>query len=419
MLKSLLDTKNGRTVAGNYMALLFIQGANILLPLLTLPYLIRTIGTECFGLVMIAQTIGVFLTIIVDFGFNISATREVSLLRENKEKLSQLYWNVFYIKFALVILTFLIVVLLVVTIPRFKTESLVYILSFGMVLGQAIFPTWFFQGIEKMKVITFINVLAKVIFTASIFIFILSPIDYEFVPLFNGGGFILAGVIGFMYSLKYVDFKKPDFQGIQVLLKDTSSLFVSNFATSLYTSGNTFILGMLGGDAIAGIYSSMEKLVLALKNVFVPLYQAIFPWLATKEPEEMKSFIKKMALPVTIIGSVIAITIIFIAKPLLHLIYNDSKIDNYSIIFQILALIALFSALNMLLVSLYYPAIKHYKKRMYTLVAGGLFNLCVALVIGYFYGIYGVAIAAVSTELFILIVAYFFFNKASLLKNRS
>ncbi|WP_299213917.1 oligosaccharide flippase family protein, partial [uncultured Dokdonia sp.] len=153
MLKSFLNTKNSKIVAGNYLALLFIQGANILLPLFTLPYLIRTIGTERFGLVMIAQSIGVFLTIVVDFGFNISATREVSLLRKNREKLSQLYWNIFYIKSALVVLAFMVLVLMVITIPRFRSESLVYILSFGMVLGQAIFPTWFFQGIEKMKVI--------------------------------------------------------------------------------------------------------------------------------------------------------------------------------------------------------------------------------------------------------------------------
>ena len=149
------------------------------------------------------------------------------------------------------------------------------------------------------------------------------------------------------------------------------------------------------------------------------MYQAIFPWLSTKKPEEMKSFVKKMALPVGIIASVIAVIIIFIAKPLLHLIYNDPKIDSYSFILQILALIALFSALNMLLVSLYYPAVKYYKKRMYALVAGGLFNLCMALTLGYFYGIYGVAIAAVSTEFFILIVAYSFFNKGSLFKNKS
>lgn len=411
MLKSLLNSKNGRTVAGNYTALLFIQGANILLPLIALPYLVRTLGAERFGLVMIAQTMGVFLTIVVDFGFNISATREVSLLRNDRKQLSQLYWNVFFVKFCLVILSFFIVLSLVTFIGRFQAEPRVYLLSFGMVLGHAIFPTWFFQGIERMKVITFVNVLAKVIFTIAIFFFVLSPADYEWVPLLNGGGFILAGIIGLGISFKYISFTKPDFTQIKSLVMETASLFVSNFATSLYTSGNTFILGMIGGDAIAGVYSSMEKLVLAIKNIYVPLYQAIFPWLATKEESKITSFVKKMILPVGISGGVISGVLILIAKPLLHFIYGDAQIDSYSVVFQILAGIAFFSALNMLLVSLFFPAIKQYKKRMYAMVIGGLFNLIVAVIAAQYFSIYGVAISAVVTEFFILCIAGYFFKK--------
>ena len=74
-----------------------------------------------------------------------------------------------------------------------------------MVIGQAIFPTWFFQGIEKMKMITIINVLAKVFFTISIFFFVLEPKNFEFVPILNGLGFIISGFIGFIYSLKYIN----------------------------------------------------------------------------------------------------------------------------------------------------------------------------------------------------------------------
>ncbi|RMB57953.1 hypothetical protein EAX61_10015 [Dokdonia sinensis] len=411
MLKSLLDSKNGRIVAGNYTALLFIQGANVILPLIALPYLVRTLEAERFGLVMIAQTMGVFLTILVDFGFNISATREVSLLRSDRDKLSQLYWNVFFVKFCLVVVSFLIVLILITFVERFRVEPLVYVLSFGMVLGHAIFPTWFFQGIERMRVITFVNVLAKVLFTVAIFFFVLSPEDYEWVPLLNGGGFILAGIIGLAISFKYVHFKSPDFSQVKILVSETASLFVSNFATSLYTSGNTFILGMIAGDALAGVYSSMEKLVLAIKNIYVPLYQAIFPWLATKEETKITMFVKKMMLPVGISGGLISGILILIAKPLLHFIYNDAQIDSYTLVFQILAGIAFFSALNMLLVSLFFPAIKHYKKRMYALVIGGLFNLLVAIVGARYFSIYGVAVSAIVTEFFILCIAGYFFSK--------
>ena len=104
---SYIISKEKKTVVSNYFALLLIQGANFVLPLITFPYLVRTLEPEKYGLVMIAQSVALFLTIIVDFGFNISATREVSNLRNNKKKLSEYYWNIILIKTILILISFL------------------------------------------------------------------------------------------------------------------------------------------------------------------------------------------------------------------------------------------------------------------------------------------------------------------------
>lgn len=413
MLKRILNNGEGRTILGNYGALLFIQAANFILPLIVLPYLVTTLGTEKYGVVMIAQSMAIFLTVIVDFGFNISATREVSLVREDANKLSQLFWNVIAIKLTLVVITFVLVIILVSTVTRFQQEMWVYLLSLLMVLGQAIFPTWFFQGIEKMKVITVVNVIAKVLFTVAVFSLVLTVDDYVFVPLLHGGGFLIAGLFGLFYALRYIEVRKPNMKQAKDLASQSSTLFVSNFATSLYTAGNTFILGMIGGDAIAGIYASMEKLVLAFKNVYAPLYQAIFPWLSKKTGQEIRRFIKKLSLPIGISALVITIVFIVFARPILDFIYSDSTILSYSPVLQILSAIALFSALNMLLVSLFFPAKKDYKTRMKILVSGGVFNLIAAFLGGSFYGIYGIAFAAAGSELFILVFALIFYKAAS------
>jgi len=413
MLKELWKHKNSNTVARNYLALLLIQGSNFILPLITLPYLVRTLGSEKYGLVMIAQSLAVFLTIIVDFGFNISATREVSLLRKDKDKLSQFYWNVFFIKCCLVLITFTILLFLIYSISRFKVEPLVYLFSFGAVVGQAIFPAWFFQGIEKMKVITVVNVLAKLIFTIAIFVFILSPKDYELVPLWNGAGFIFTGIIGLFFSFKYIYFKRPRFNQIKFIVKDTFNLFVSNFAISLYTSSNTFILGMFAGDTIAGVYASMEKLIIAMKSIYTPLYQAIFPWLATLTKDKIRAFVTKIKLPIAFSAITITCIILFSSKPLLNFVYADNLITSYSLILQILAFVAIFSSLNMLYVSLYFPALKLYKTRMYLMVFGGIFNFILVLIAVNFYEIYGVAVVATITELFILTLAHYFFKKTA------
>ena len=107
MFKNLRSKKNTGKVYQNYLYLLLIQGTNLVLPLITFPYLVRVLGSEKYGLVMIAYSLMKFFIITVDFGFNISATREVALLKNDKRKLSKFYWNVLIIKGLLLILTFL------------------------------------------------------------------------------------------------------------------------------------------------------------------------------------------------------------------------------------------------------------------------------------------------------------------------
>lgn len=405
------NNKEKKTIAKNYIALLLIQCSNFILPLITFPYLVRVLESEKYGLVMIAQSVAIFLTIIVDFGFNISATREVSNLRNNKKELSEYYWNVLLIKITLSIVSFLLLIVLVLTINKFKLDPLVYVYSFGLVFGQAIFPTWFFQGIEKMQVITFMNITAKAFFTFAIFIFILSPNDYLFVPILNGLGFIISGIIGLIYSLKFVSFQKPNVKKVIGIAKESFSLLISNLSVSLYTSSNVLLLGFFGGDVIAGVYASIEKLVVATKSIYMPLYQAFFPNVSKKTPKEITIFIKKIIAPISILGFLISTIIFFQSKNILHFIYDDELITSYHYILQIVGLIAFFSALNMLFVTLFLPSIKAFKTRMNILAISGLIHVLLAVLLVNYFSIKGIAIAVVFTEFLILIISYFYFKK--------
>jgi PST family polysaccharide transporter len=411
MLSFYWKRRNNNKIFSNYIYLFLIQGANFILPLIALPYLVITLESERYGLVMIAQSLAIFFTIIVDFGFNISATREVSLLKEDKKKLSQFFWNVYSIKLILIMFSFVLLLCLIFFIDKFKTEPLIYIYSFGLVIGQAIFPTWFFQGIERMKMITYINVSAKIFFTISIFFFVLKPADFEFVPILNGLGFIISGLIGFIYSLKYVNFVYPNFNNIIQISKESFNLFTSNFAVNLYSSSNTLVLGFFAGDTLAGVYASMEKLVIATKSIYIPLYQSIFPHLSSLSFNNIKNFINKIKFPIMISGLILSLVIIIGSDSILKLIYKDDLISSYYKIFQILGLIAFLSALNMLYVTLFFPAIKAYKIRMKILVSAGFFHFLLVLVLANFYGIYGVAISAAVTELIILLIGYYYYNK--------
>jgi PST family polysaccharide transporter len=111
----------------------------------------------------------------------------------------------------------------------------IYLLTFGTILGQMLFPVWFFQGIEKMKYITYLNIIAKLIFTFAIFIFVHEKSDYYLVPIFTSLGFISIGLIS-IYIIKkdfQIIFKLQSFKIIKNYLVDGWHIFLSRLYLNL------------------------------------------------------------------------------------------------------------------------------------------------------------------------------------------
>jgi len=401
------------TIVSNYGYLLFLQGANYLLPLILLPFLVRVLGTEKYGLVMFAQSTAIILSVIVDFGFNLSGTREVSMVAKEKKKLSEVFSAIIILKIALTTAAFLILVLVTFSFERFSIDQEAYILSFGVVIGQALFPTWFFQGIEKMKVITAINVLAKVIFTALVFAIVKDETQYLLVQTFNSLGFIISGFLGVIISFKYVKIVMPKFALIKSLFLESSVLFFSNLGASLSTSANVLVLGLFTGNSIVGVYSSIEKLIIASKNIYMPFFQAAYPWLSKQTKRRKIATLKKILPVMFFVGLLISSTILLFGKKILTLIYNNELISSYANVFKIISFIAFLSAIYMTFITLYFPSEKQYNIRMRILVTGGVVNLIMAFILVNLYGIYGSAIACVLTEALLLLLAIYFFKKTT------
>ena len=411
-LKSLSNFSNEKkVVAKNYFALVVLQGLNYLLPLIIIPFLQRKLGTETFGLVMFAQALMVFCVLITEYGFNTTATREIAILKENKQDFSNVYFNVFWARVFLLLVVFIILVTIVFLFDKFSKNWELYLLSYGLVVGQAIFPVWFFQGIEKMRLITIINVIAKVIFTLLIVIFITSTKDFLKVPLFNSIGFLIAGMISFVISLKYVKWKKTNFKEAKAFYYESTQVFIANISSSLYTALNTFLLGIFGSDMLVGIYSSFEKLILAAKNMFVPIYQAIYPYLSRKTKVESQILMKKLIVAISIIGLMLTGVFVFFAESILRILYNDSLIISHAYLFKIMSLIALFSGLNMLYNVLYAPAQKKFKTVMLITLIVGVFNAILSIIIVPIFKIEGTVCAVVLSEFLLLILASYCYSK--------
>ena len=184
-------------------------------------------------------------SILTDYGFHFSATREISINRHDFQKVAEIFNAVIFIKTALTVISLVIFCVMVFSFPKFRNDWIVYIFLFGMVIGNVLFPVWFFQGIERMKYITVLNIIGKLIFTVAIFVFIRKQGDYLYVPLITSLGSIITGAIGLWLSIFNFKIKlvMPAISFLKHQIKDGWHVFLSMGAISLYTNSNIVILG--------------------------------------------------------------------------------------------------------------------------------------------------------------------------------
>lgn len=293
-IKSLTNTEDKKRLLSNFFSLSVLQGANYILPLITLPYLVRVLGTEYFGLLAFAAATVMYFQILTDYGFNLTATREISLHRDNKAKVTEIFSSVMSIKIILMFVSFLLLIILVFSFEKFSKDALVYFLTFGIVVGQVLFPVWFFQGMERMKYITYLNILSKVIFTIAIFVFVKEQSDFYLVPLLTSVGFLVAGICS-LYLVKKefgVRFELQNVDTIKYHLVEGWHVFVSRFYVSLYTTTNVILLGLFTNNTAVGYYSIADKIVVAIGGLFEPANQTVYPYLARKHKENFNQFVQ-------------------------------------------------------------------------------------------------------------------------------
>lgn len=276
------SNKNAKTLVSNFAWLSVLQIAGYIFPLITMPYLARVIGVEGFGKIAFASAIMVWVQTIADWGFNFTATRDVAQNREDLKKVSVIFSNILWARCTLMFLSFLFLVILIVFFPKFRANTDILLLSFLMIPGHILFPDWFFQAMERMKYITILNLVSKLLFTIAVFIFIKEKDDYLLQPLLTSLGFVVSGLIAFYYILVKWKIKllKPSLKNIRFTVRKSTDVFLNNLVPNLYNSFSMVLLGVFGGDIANGKLDAGTKFVNIAQQFMQVLSRAFFPFLS-------------------------------------------------------------------------------------------------------------------------------------------
>lgn len=331
-IKKKLSSTDGKTLLENFISLSALQLIGMLLPLITLPYVLRVIGFDNYGEIIFATSLITYFQSLTDFSFRVTAVRDVAIFRDSPKKLNIIYSKVLTVKTIFLILSLLIITTVVIAYPPFYKNWIIYAFSSLSLIGYVLFPEWFFQGIEKMRYITYLNLGIKIFFTLCIFIFITDKEDYWIYPLLQGLGLIGAGVVGqFMLIYKYkLKFYLLPFKFIKKTIYNNFPIFINQFVPTLYNNTSIFILGLLSSKEVVGIYNAILTIVNLAVTVIEILSRVFFPFLNRKK-EAFKTY-RKLMLGLT---SIIIFALLLFNKLIFW--YLDINNDNAIFILLILA----------------------------------------------------------------------------------
>lgn len=288
----------------NIISLATIKGLQYLLAFITFPYLVRVLQVGQYGSIVFAQSIVQYFVLLTDYGFNLLGPREIAQ-HDSVQERGTVFSNIFFAKLLLLFCSTVIFISGLLCLKQYREVDVVLYMTFYlMVIGSVLFPVWFFQGIQQMRYITFVNIIANIFRVAGIFLFVKLPQDYLLAALFNAIVPLIAAI--FSWGILVKDYPEvlvlPSKHGIKKMLVDGWSIFTSTIAINLYTASNIVFLGMMTNNVVVGYFSGAKKIIDNVTQLISPVTQAVYPFVTKKASSSKSDAIKFLHKLVVLLG---------------------------------------------------------------------------------------------------------------------
>lgn len=378
------------------LSLYAVQFTNYLVPLLTVPYLARVLGPEGWGLVAFAQAFGGYTALLGEYGFDLSATREVARYRGDRGRLAEILAGVLGAKALLVLVGLVPVLAALCLVPTFRAHPLWLWAEWLYAVGQAGDMLWFFRGIEQVRLAGSLNVAGRLLAVVAIFATVDAAHDGWKVPALFGIFALSADAV----ACGHVRVHRPSARLIREALALGWNLFLFRCSVSLYASGNAFILGLFVAPQIVGYYSGAERICRALQGLLAPVSQTAYPRmsnLARRSAPEAAGVVRLIVIAMGLGAAVLGIGA-FIAAPLLVRTILGDGFEPAVPMLRVMALLPLLVALSNVFGIRWMLPLGLDRLFNRIILAAGLLNLAAATVLAHLYAGIGAAWAVVLAE---------------------
>jgi PST family polysaccharide transporter len=394
-----------RGLVQNVVALYGVQICTYALPLITFPYLARVLGPSGWGSVVFAQAIGVVIAVLVEYGFDISASRETSRHRDEPGRLSELISGVLGAKVVLAAICVCGAIFSRRFTHHIAPSQALFWSSTIWGVCQGINMLWYFQGLERMRLASALEIGGKVVATLSIFVLVHKPDDGWKVMAAQCVGCVVAHGVTVVLAYREVGFVWPTFSTVLRALRLGWTMFLFRAAQGLTGSLNGLVLGWVAPMAALGQYAGAERISRVFQQGLWPVNQALYPKLTKQMRDNRHDAMKMVRLSLFFLGGlgVLFGLILFLGAPLLvHIVLGDAFHGSVAVLRVFSLWIPLVALSTVIIFQLLLPNQMDYQFNVVILTAG-LLSFGGALLLAPGFQAMGIAWSAVVAQLYTLI----------------
>jgi polysaccharide transporter, PST family len=400
----------------NVIALYGVQACTYALPLLTFPYLARVLGPSGWGIVVFAQAIGDVIASVVEYGFDISASRETSRQRNEPNRLSALISGVLGAKFLLAVLCIGGAVFSRRFTHHVAPSLALFWASTIWGVCQGINMLWYFQGLERMRLASALEIGGKVLATLSIFVLVHKPADGWKVMAAQCVGCVVAHGVTVVLAYREVGFQWPTPSSVWNALRLGGSMFLFRAVQGLSGSVNRLVLGSVAPVAVLGEYAGAERITRVFQQGLWPVNQALYPKLTKQVQDNPNRAMKTVRLSLFFLGGLGLVfgLAIFMGAPLLvHLVLGPAFRDSVPVLRVFALWIPLVALCTVIIFQLLLPNQLDNQFNFVNFTAG-LLGIVAALLLAPKFRAIGIAWSAVAAQLYTLVAFSVVLGRAGL-----
>ena len=388
-------------VAQNIFALSWVQLATYVIPLVTLPYLARQLGPSGLGLVVFAQSLALTLNLLLEYGFSLSATREIARRRGRQSEVATIAAGVLGAKLVLLAAITVLALVCMLAIPEFRHAPEYLWLAWLDAVALGLLPGWYFQGIERMRLFGAAQVAARVLTAIGIFVLIDDHADGWKVLALQAAFDGLCAIVLFGVMARGIELRRPTVRSALATLRHGRSMFALNGAVSLYTTLNPFVLGLVAPQSQVGFFGGAEKVTRAASRFMVPISMSLFPRVSSMIARDAHAAARRLARRALLLQTVLAVAaagaLVALAPWVVELLFGP-RFDAAVPVMRILALILPLIAVSNVLGIQWMLPLGLDRSFVAVCLGAGVLNVVLLLTLGSAFGAEGGAWAVVAAE---------------------